>query len=100
MPKTEDTLKYFKRYAKFYLQDADIASSRICWRVEAVDSISMPGIVEVVAVEYFSNKDEDNVEKGLVGGLVPIPSDPNDKTTEDDLIIGETFIKPKRDYKY
>lgn len=100
MPKTEDTLKYFKRYAKFYLQDADIASSRICWRVEAVDSISMPGIVEVVAVEYFSNKDEDDVENGLVGGLVPIPSDPNDKTTEDDLIIGETFIKPKRDYKY
>ena len=80
--------------------DKEEAKYMVGQLVEAVDSISMPGIVEVVAVEYFSNKDEDDIENGLVGGLVPIPSDPNDKTTEDDLIIGETFIKPKLDYKY
>jgi len=40
MPQNEDTLKYFKRYSKFYLQD-----SSICWRVEAIDWISTPGIL-------------------------------------------------------
>lgn len=100
MPKNEDTLKYFKRYAKFYLQDTDVETSRVCWRVEAVDSISMPGILEVVAVEYYSNADEDDVENGLVGGLIPIQEDPNETTIEDDLIVGETFIKPKRKNTY
>lgn len=100
MPKNEDTLKYFKRYAKFYLQDSDDVSTRICWRVEATDSISMPGILEVIAVEYFANKDEDDIDNGIVGGLIKPPENPNDITTDDDLIEGETFIKPKRKYRF
>jgi hypothetical protein len=65
MPKNEDTVKYFKRYAKFYITSLDTADL-ICWRVEAVDSISMAGIIEINAVEYYANKDEDNLELGLV----------------------------------
>lgn len=100
MPKNEDTLKQFVRYAKFYLQETEDVASRICWRVEATDSISMPGILEINATEYFSNKDEDDIDNGIVGGLIKPPENPNDITVDDDLISGETFIKPKSKYTY
>ena len=56
MPKNEATLKYFRRYAKFYLQGIDEGDKNTCWRVEAVDSISMPGVLSITADEYFSNE--------------------------------------------
>jgi len=62
MPKNEDTLKYFKRYSKFYLPNADMPEREICWRVEAFDSISTPGILEITAVEYYANEFEDDTE--------------------------------------
>jgi hypothetical protein len=65
MPLTDAAKKYFKRYSKFYLQN-DI----VCWRVEATDWISTPNILEVVAVEYYANESEDEIDKGLVGSLV------------------------------
>lgn len=89
MPKTEAAEKYFKRYAKFYLQGLDT-----CWRVEAVDAITSPGIIKITAVEYYANETEDDIKNGLVGVLKTIKENPNDKTTEN-KIIGETFIKPK-----
>jgi hypothetical protein len=55
MPKTEATLKRFKRYAKFYVRGADAETNSICWRVEATDAISMPGVLEITAQEYYSN---------------------------------------------
>ena len=95
MPKTEATLDYFKRYKKFYLQ-----GDETCWRVEATDWISMPGILEVIAVEYFANEDEDDIEAGIVGGLIEEIKDPNLNTK--DMILGETFIKIKQtcDYRF
>ena len=92
MPKTEEALEYFKRYTKFYLQGDDT-----CWRVEATDWISMPGVLEVTAVEYFANEDEDDIEAGIVGGLIEEVVDPNE---DNERIIGETFIKPKKIYVY
>ena len=92
MPKNEDTLEYFQRYRKFFLQGIDT-----CWQVEAVDSISTPGILEVVAVEYYSNKFEDDIENGIVGKLIEETEDPNE---EDNQIIGDTFIKIKKSYNY
>ena len=56
MPKTEAAMKYFKRYSKFYLSGGDI-----CWRVEAIDWLSMPGILEINAVEYYSNEHAPNI---------------------------------------
>jgi hypothetical protein len=96
MPKNEDTLAYFKRYAKFYLPDADSQMLKTCWKVEAVDSISMPGIIEVLATEDYSNVFLDDVANGIVDGLVQEPIDP----TPDTLIEGETFIKAKGTYTY
>ena len=89
LPLNEDTLAQFTRYSEFYL-------SNICWRVEAIDMISTPGILEVNAVEYFKNEQTDNVEEGIVEGLIveEIP-EPSAATIE-----GEIFIKPKRSYTY
>lgn len=96
MPKNDYTINYFKRYSKFYLQDNDI-----CWRVEAIDPISSPGILEVVAVEYYANKDEDDIEAGVVGKLIPETEDPNkDIVEEEEYIEGDTFIKVKSPYVY
>ena len=94
MPKNEDTLKKFKRYTKFYLKDLDGNVGETCWRVAATDSISTPGILELTAIEYFSNEFED--ENGIVGALIePIP-DP----TPSSPIEGETFIKPYQKIVY
>lgn len=92
MPLNEETQSYFKRYSKFYLQGLDT-----CWRVEATDSISIPGILEITAVEYYSNKITDDVENGIVNGLVIEPIKPE---IEEVSIIGEGFIKPKRTYEF
>ena len=96
MPKTEAALKYFKRYSKFYLQ-GDF--HKVCWRVEAIDWLSTPGILEVNATEYYANEIEDDIENGIVGGLIIEPENPNTEKVEE-AIIGETFIKPKKEYEF
>jgi hypothetical protein len=58
----------------------------------------MPGILEVVAVEYFANECEDDVEAGIVGGLIEEIVNPNNEIY--DTISGETFIKVKTSYDY
>ena len=98
MPLTEAGLKYFQRYSKFYLNSNSVVD-KICWRVEATDSISTPGILEINAVEYYANEHEDDIENGIVGGLIVEQDNPNENSIED-LIIGETFIKPQKYYHY
>ena len=99
IPSTKESLEYFRRYAKFYLQNNIEGAEKICWRVEAIDWISTPGILEINATEYYSNKDEDNIEEGIVGGLIVEPEDPNNSEVNIS-IIGDTFIKPKKTYEY
>lgn len=97
LPKNEDTLQYFKRYSKFYLQGIAQGDTPVCWRIEAIDTISMPGVLELTAEEYYSNEIEDDIAAGVVGGLIadPITPEPSDAD-----IIGEVFIKPKKSYTY
>lgn len=99
LPKNEDTLSYFQRYNKFYLQNTDSETAKICWRIEATDTISMPNIIEINAVEYYANETEDDVAAGLVGALIVTPEDPNEEDI-DTIIVGKTFIKPKREAIY
>lgn len=93
MPLNDQTKSYFKRYSRFYLQNDEV-----CWRVEAVDWISTPGILEVVAVEYYANETEDDIEKGLAGALKAKTLDPNPPTSK--TIVGDTFIKVKQKVVY
>ena len=88
VPLNEDTLKFFKRYGEFYLNET-------CWRIEAVDNISNPGIIEVIAVEYYGNEHED--KDGVVGALIQDPQIPEPTSTQ---ITGEVFIKPRISYTY
>lgn len=97
MPKNEETLKYFRRYAKFYLQGIDEGDKQTCWRVEATDSISMPGVLEITADEYYSNEFTDDKENDLVNGLVV---EPISNKLENIYIYGESFIKPKTTYVF
>lgn len=94
LPKTEDTVEYFKRYSKFYLRGILDTDSMICWRVEGFDSISTPGILEITAVEYYSNEFEDDIEQGIAGGLIAKPIEVESK------IKGEGFIKPRLEYTF
>ena len=98
LPRNEKTMKQFQRYSKFYLKDADAPDNNTCWRVEATDSISTKGILELTAVEYYANETEDNVEKGLVGAYIQKNIEPEINPKED--IVGPTFIKPKLEYEY
>ena len=93
MPATEANLDYFQRYSKFYLKDSDI-----CWRVEAIDWISTPNVLEVNAVEYYANEQED--ADSIAGKLVVNkPENPNNVITNA-AIVGPTFIKPKVKYNF
>ena len=93
VPKNEDTIKFFIRYSKFYLQ-----GDPTCWRVEGVNRYS-DNVLQVYASEYYANETEDDIENGIVGGLIPEVESPN--TTEEEYAIrGETFIKPKKTYEY
>lgn len=99
MPKTQEALNYFKRYAKFYLH-SPIEGEQRCWMVEATDSISTPNILEIYATEYYVNKQEDDLENGIVGGLIePIIS--NEQIEEQNkVIVGDNFIKVGFPYTY
>ena len=91
LPASEDVLNYFKRYNKFYLQE----NTSVCWRIEAIDAISTPGILEVNATEYYANEQKDNIEEGIVDiymEKIPMPQDSD--------IKGDVFIKPKKSYVY
>lgn len=96
IPNNEENFKYFNRYAKFYLLEDE---KRICWRVEGIDWISTPGILQINAIEYYSNEFEDDIENGIAGGLIVKEDNPNTERIEN-LIIGDTFIKPKGFYTY
>lgn len=96
LPNNSDNLKYFTRYAEFFLQEDEL---RVCWRVEAVDWISTPGILQVSAVEYYTNLTEDDIDNRIVGGLKVKTENPNSNKVEN-YITGETFIKPGMIYEY
>ena len=95
LPANEEVLKYFKRYSKFYIQPLKKGDSPVCWRVEATDTISMPGILEITAYEYYINKQTDNVEEGIVNAYVEKIPEPQSNN-----ILGDIFIKPKKFYTY
>lgn len=85
IPKNVQTEAYFIRYNKFM-------SGGICWQIQAVDSFSMPGIIQLTAKEYFKDdfKDTDTVVNGLVE---PVDPDPHE-------ITGEQIVQLYEEYTY
>lgn len=104
LPKRDDVIDYFKRYTKFFLQsslyeeDPDtVEKYRVCYRVEATDMISTPGVFEVTAVEYYHD-DGDDLENGIAYAS-NVDSETVDLSSTH-TIKGDTFIKPYGEYKY
>ena len=92
LPNTQATREYFTRYAKFYLKNMD---DSICWRVESVYPNNIPGLLEIYATEHYSNRDEDDIENGIVDGKIPaVPIEPEMG------IVGESKIMPRKTYIY
>lgn len=84
IPNNEQTFSAFDRYSEFLFAGR-------CWRVQAVDSISMTNILEIAAEEYYIDRDTDDTIEQLKNGLVIEPADPSPES----FIEGEAFIKPK-----
>ena len=50
--------------------------------------------------EVEENKDQlEDIEEGIVGALIVEPEDPNPPQV-DGIIIGDTFIKPRKEYVF
>ena len=82
IPNNPQTKKLFKRYSEFMFDGK-------CWRVQAPDSISMEGVLEINAEEYYKDRDTDTdeVKDGLIIDSI--------KDTTEYTILGNSFIKPK-----
>lgn len=99
MPANEETLNKFKRYDRFMLNGTT-------WEVQVVDSLSQVGILEVVALEYFTNTTLDEKEENLTDAFSVIPVAENEEgqvVPVKDLVSdikGKTFIKPLADEVY
>lgn len=100
LPQNEETASYFSRYTKFYLQSLDMNITPTCWHVEAIDSLSLPGVLEVYAREYYANDDTDDLNKGIVDGLIKSPINNEQINEENKGIVGDNFIKPLLTYSY
>lgn len=108
LPKRKDVLEYFVRYARFYLQsslyeeDPNTVENefRKCYRVEAIDFISTPGVFELTAVEYYANKDTDDVSAGLADAYKLEKPVPNESVGSKITIEGPTYVQPFIKTKY
>ena len=86
IPATQDNIeKFANRYSRFIFDDK-------AWEVQVTDSISMEGILQVIALENYVNKNLDSLEKDIDGYFKVVPIVPETGTEEG--IIGKTFIKP------
>lgn len=86
MPATQDNIEKFKdRYSRFIFDDK-------AWKVQVTDSISMEGVLQVIALENYVNETLDSLEEDIDGYFKVVPVVPETGTEEG--IIGETFIKP------
>lgn len=86
IPLTEENRKLFDRYCRFSFDGR-------MWMVQAPDSISTPGILEIVAEEDY-NCEHDNLIEKIEN---PNPPVEGDKVPQ---ISGETFIKPLQKETY
>lgn len=86
LPKTEKTQALFERYCRFTFAGRT-------WMVQAPDSISTPGVLEITAEEDYDCKHDE---------LIETIQDPNEvpESETSPQIIGDTFIKPLSSVTY
>ena len=112
VPKTPGTLWFFDRnnnngvdsHAEvarqrlFYLKSTEDEELPLtAWGTESANWISMPGVIEVVALENYVDRQRDDLEN-LIAGALDVKEEPKveDFNSEEveATIEGDTFIKP------
>lgn len=92
VPATEENIKKFKdRYATFMFDGKS-------WEVQVTDSVSIDGVLQIIAMEHYVNETLDNIEENIEDYFEVIPV--VKETGTEYMILGSTFIKPLFSEKY
>lgn len=91
LPDSEDNRECFNRYSRFVFDG-------MAWEVQVVDRISVEGVLEIVALEHFTDKAADDLENSIADAVVIEPV--REDLGADNIIVGEGFITPKVAEKY
>ena len=81
----EETLKYFRRFKKVMINEQP-------WEVQATDSISTPGIIEVSLKETYNNTIEVDIEKAVEEATKKEVV--KEQNTNEPYIYGSTEVYP------
>lgn len=84
LPNTPEHREKFKRYTRFMFND-------MAWEITVVDNISIDGVLQLIALENYTNFITDNKEENIADTFEILPI--VEETTE--VIEGNTFIKPQ-----
>lgn len=87
----EETLKYFNRFKKVIIHGKP-------WEVQAIDSISTPGIIEMSLKETYTNSIQDNLNE-----VIKQIDDKNkviEQDTAEPYILGESEVYPYEVHHY
>lgn len=99
IPNNEVNLINFTRYSKFLLDG-------VTWEVQSVDTISASGVIQLAAIEDYTNAVLDDAESNLTNAFIVKAVDyidedgvaqPIDAPSE---ITGPSFIKPTLNYTF
>lgn len=83
--KNDETQEIFKRFSKIKIDNKP-------WEIQAVDSISTPGILEVSLKETYTNTIEDNVEKIIEE--IEKPKEEEPEAPNEIYISGDSLVYP------
>lgn len=83
--------KYFTRYQTFLIQGT-------AYQIEEVDRLSMPGVIQLQATEYYANRIDDDIEKNIRNAWNVQPIIPEYPT--DYAIEGPLTVKPQIDAEF
>lgn len=85
----EETLKYFHRFSKIRLNGNT-------WEIQTVDSISTPGIIEVIVKEDFNNSPKNDLDKAVQQSIDIVQV----AEKEEEYIHGPTEVYPYETHSY
>ena len=87
--KNEKTLKFFHRFKKVKINENN-------WEVETVDSISIPGLIEISLKESANNTPKDDLDKAVQDSIDIVCIDEK----EEEHIYGPVEVFPYETYQY
>lgn len=92
IPNNEENYKKFNdRYKRFLFDHKS-------WEIQVVDTVSIDGVIQIIALEYYVNETLDNKEENLDNYFKVVPVIEYPETQKS--IVGDGFIKPQFTYKY